>query len=113
MWNLKVIAITLVLIISRFVFTFGFDERVGELESEGVIELGELRSLGSEVVEGIDVDGQLNNQSESRESEGDESQDDTHGGSWVDCFEDDSRVEWGMSDNLRLEEGDADKIKEA
>jgi hypothetical protein len=31
---------------------------------------------------------------------------DIHGGSWVDSFEDDAGVDWGMSDNLRLVEGD-------
>jgi hypothetical protein len=32
-------------------------------------------------------------------------QDDAHGGEWLDSFEDDSEVEWAMSDHLRVDEG--------
>jgi len=35
------------------------------------------------------------------------SQDDAHGGSWVDSFEDDSEIEWGMSDHLWVDDGNA------
>jgi hypothetical protein len=34
-----------------------------------------------------------------------ESGDTAHGGSWLDSFEDDSGIDWAMSDHLRLEEG--------
>jgi hypothetical protein len=34
-------------------------------------------------------------------------QDDAHGGEWVDSFKDDTRIDWAMSDHLRLNDGDA------
>jgi hypothetical protein len=36
------------------------------------------------------------------------SQDDAHGGEWLDSFEDDSEIDWAISDHLRIWDGDAE-----
>lgn len=88
MWNLKVITIMLILITSSFIFPVEFDD----LEDDQV-------SLDEQAV------SQPSGQPVSR-SDGRPAQDDAHGGSWLDSFEDDTNVEWAMSDHLRLDEGD-------
>ncbi len=94
-WNQRGIIIIALLISSSLIFPSVFNDSMDECRSVGV---GECKSLGVGECGSAGV-----GESESRESE-----DDAHGGSWVDSFEDDSGVEWAMSDHLRLEEGDAE-----
>ncbi len=96
MWNLKVIGIMLLLIISSLIFLVEFDDPVCESGCVGVegVETTEIQS---------DYPIPVNSRAPARPA-----QDDAHGGEWLDSFEDDSGIDEAMSDHLRLEEGDAE-----
>jgi hypothetical protein len=81
--------IVMILLISSFIFTSGSNYTESECDIESVEE---CMSLG---VDGVDEFG----------SRG--PRDDAHGGSWLDSFWEDSRIDWTMSDQIQLSEGDA------
>ena len=82
---------------SSFVFVSGFDDPVCESGSVGVLGVG-----------GVD-----DTEKPSRDNEVDGTralarllQDTAHGGEWLDSFEDDSKIDWTMSDHIYMNNND-------
>jgi len=94
MANLRGIAIILLLLISSLIFPLEFDDSADDSES-----------LEVEIVDNYEKPSDDSISDSSRAAR--PAQDDAHGGEWVDSFEDDSEIDWGLSDHLKVEEGDA------
>ena len=95
MCNLRVI-IMAILIIMPGLFIIPSLEEQGENFKDLTKPVLETNNLEPNEDDGV------NTRAEARSS-----QDDARGGEWIDSFENDSGIEWGLSDHLKLTDGDA------
>jgi hypothetical protein len=94
MWNIKAIFIVLLFLLSSFYFPAEYNNLKDDPTGQDVI-------VDENNIKDAEVTSDSSSSSESRALSSN-----LHGGSWEDSFEDDTGIDWGMCDHLKMQTGD-------